>query len=549
MQPFRQELSFPGGYFPAQRKHQGIRGTVYRGSNAWHRALDGKWVSDTGPSSLGSSGAALSQLQVIDGQWAGTVGLGNIVTAFSTHFFVGTQAYINGVLIGASPGILSLIGAGGTVFPAGLAKPPAPTVSDSGVSSVNTFIGSYAIGVAASRPLTGGLSTVSNPSAVILIKNKKIRVTFGTPVSGQTHWRLYGTQKGLGSLGVTRRISSIADVPIATLFVDIEYFDGQLTDYAPLTNDPPPACVLVGSMGGCVFVITSSGQIFSSYVGAPESYPAKFVTSLAVRETPTGIRAGVSGVTVVSTANSLSAIVLSGSNLIPVIPRIIFGDIGFATANAYCMLFDGQIYGNSGQRGFIRTTNGGDPDSSFALPVMDYAKGLGYTAASTVVVPDPSHDAVLFCSGSTVLPFMRASNTWSTDMVMPGTVTAGVSLNGQAHLQVGSTLYGMDKAGGSPSGGWFIQDAYSDFGQGLGRKKLEECRVATGAGSFTVDMLADQGTTVGGLWPYSHTGPYNSPRKKQTYSFLESGAFKVSGTSGAQEFYAADIRGQYDTWF
>lgn len=549
MQPFRYPISFPYGYYPSQRIHQGFPGTVRRGQNSWHRGADGKWISDTGPLSLGSSGAALSQLQVINGQWAGTVGLGDIVTAFSTQFFVGSAAYVNGISIGASAGILSLI-VSGVAVPAGLDKPAAPVLTDSGTTSTNSFQGSYAIGVTAFRITSGAVSTVSNPSNVILIKNKKIRVTFGATQTGQTHWLLYGTQKGLGSLGVTRRISSIAAVPVATTFVDIEYFDGQLTDYAPLNNDKPPACVLVGAMGGCVFVITATGQIWPSFVGYPEAYPARFVTSLAVRETPTGIKAGVGGAQVVSTANSLSAIVLSGSNLIPILPRIIFGDIGFATANAYCMLFDGQIYGNSGQRGFIRTTNSGDPDSSFALPVMDYAKGLGFTALNTVVVPDPSHDAVLFCSGNIVLPFMRASNTWSTDMVMPGTVTAGVNLNGQAHLQVGSTLYGMDKAGGSPSGGWYISDAYSDFGQGFGRKKIEECRVATGTGNFTVDILGDQSATIGGMFPYTHAGPYNSPRKKQTYQFLaESGAFKIGGTSGAQEFQAAEIRGQHDSWF
>src|SRR6185369_15139091 len=187
LQEFEYDWDFSDGFFPDQPAFgRGvIPHTAKEGSNVWIYGREP--VSDRGATSLGTSGG-VSDLQVIGGQHAGCIGVGNIWRAFSTNFFTG-NAYINGANIGSVGSVLSLL-VGGVPTPAGLAAPGAPTLA--ATATLGRGNGALSVVVQAFRSTTGARSNRSAPSVTIAVQNKLVRVTFPTPVSGQTHWIIGG---------------------------------------------------------------------------------------------------------------------------------------------------------------------------------------------------------------------------------------------------------------------------------------------------------------------------------------------------------------------
>lgn len=540
MTPF----SFPfiprEGFYPDQPEFPGrMDGTIVEAVNAW--LFGEKWVSDRGTSNVGTSGG-VSDLQVIGGQSAGVIGAGNLWRAFSTLWGVGSSLVLNGSVIGSSPGILSLQ-VGGSFVPAGLATPNAPTFAATGTAG--RLNGAYSVTVQAYRSTTGARSSRSSPSATISVSNKKGLLTFPTPVSGQTHWIIGGSIRAVPQ-GPWYRITSIAIVPIATLSVTIDWVNGELGGLMAINFDQPPACTHVAALGGVVTALgTGTGGYGArpSVVAQPEAFPPEYGFDLPVRESITGVQPGIDGVVLVSTANGLMGL-LVGSGTSPVLARVIFGSVGFARANSFTAVYD-QIYGFSSKSGLVRTHGGEEPDSSWARPVQKYLERNGATSANTVVVQDQSHDAVIVAFGTKALPFMRATNRWSSPITLPGTVTAGVALNGVGVLQVGSSIFSLDSAGAGSN--WFLRTPY--FGNGLTVLQTTEYRAAANA-NITYDLLIpdatfEAGTSIGGLFPKTITAPFGAAgaRVLKPNRKFRAVAHKASGSTGGQTPLFAELKG------
>lgn len=530
--------SFENGFYPSQNASGPgiVPATIYDCLNVW---LKGRvLVSDRGVTAGASTGGAVP-LMTIESTHGGMTGGGTVTTAFSTRWFAGTgNAYIGGSLIGASDGHLMLVA--GSAVAAGLSAPSTPTVADSGVAG-SKLNGSYSIALAVYRSTTGALSSRSAPSAVLALKNKKLRITWPAVPTGATHWVIYGSRRGYGATGPWFRIGSygLTALPTATYFpggtttLDIEWFDGELGDVAYIDNDPSPTNVThCAVLGGSMVALVGNGLIRPSKVGYPEAFPPQFATNLAVREAITGCNArSTDGVVFVSTANSLNALV-TGNDLTPVLPRGIWENTGFAHGNGFCFHMD-QIYGFSGQKGPVRTHGGESPDDSFAVPVLKYMEDNGFTAANTIVVDAPNNAAVLFCSGNRALPFMM--DGWSGPIALPGTVTAGVTLGGVGYVSIGGTLYSLDTAGAGSS--WYMQSPYVDVGGKL--MTLVEF-YAQAKDNMTLDLFNFvTGATVGGKFPWSFTAPHGSPKMLKPNRKVRGLALKVSGSTGAQSFYQA----------
>lgn len=539
--PFKSIFLPRDGFFPDQLPFSPeFRDTIIEGSNSffWNE----EWVSDRGTSSVGSSGG-VSDLAIIGGQTAGVIGAGNLWRAFSTLWGVGSSLVLNGSVIGSSPGILSLQ-VGGSFVPAGLATPNAPTFAASATSG--RLNGAYSVVVQAYRQTTGARSSRSASSATISVSNKKGTLTFPTPVTGQTHWIIGGSIRAIPQ-GPWYRLTGQVIVPVATLSIDIDWVNGELGSLMAINYDQPPACTHCAASGSVMLALgTGTGNYGCrpSILAQPEAFPLEFGFDLPVREAITGVSPGIDGVVLVSTANGLMGLLLSGASLTPILARVIFGNVGFARANAFCAVYD-QIYGFSTKAGLVRTHGGEEPDSSWAAPVQKYLEKNGATAANTVVVQDQSHDAVIVAFTNKALPYMRASGRWSAPITLPGTVSAGIALNGVGVFQVGSTIYSLDSAGAG--GNWFLRTPY--FGNGFTVLQTTEYRAAANS-NITYDFVVpdatwESPTSIGGLFPYSLTAPFGALGKRvlKPNRKFRAGGHKASGTTGNQTPIYAEMVG------
>lgn len=544
------EFPFTAGYFPNCNLLETIPQIIFDGSNVWLRG-PGNIIGDLGFGGAGSAGGSIAPAMVSRNQLAGLVGGGVVTDHDGIPWFEGPSgpAFLGGANLGVSNGILMLV-IGGVATPAGLAKPGAPLIDLLGGPSVK-IKGSYSIAIEAYRSTTGAVSTRSDFSNVVFGKNTKMRIIQpGSLDSGATHALVCATLRGYGSIGPQFRVTTIPPIPRATYLnaaavpIELEFYDGDLGDLAFLANDPPlvgTACASLGATMLDLGVIGGYG-ISPSNQGFPEAFDPTKISFLAAKEPITGvIPYSAEGVVYVSTANSLNLLVITGSDVVPVLPRGLFSGCGFAGPNSFC-LAGYTIYGFSGQMGAVRTQGSREPDWSFALPVLTKFQELGFTSANTVVAYAPDQGAVLFCSGNKALPFMLAQQIWGPPITLPGTITAGTTVNNQAVLLVGSSTYNMNSGSGAGVNG-FIKSAYHQGpAHGAYAHNLKWIRVLSvfGSNSFSYEVLKDgTSTNVSPLYPWTPTNAAFGSRR--TSSSCHNYALKVSGIQGGQKYYGATL--------
>ncbi len=374
-------------------------------------------------------------------------------------------------------------------------------------------------------------------------------MTFPAAPPGTTHWIIGGSISGIPQ-GPWYRLTNVAIVPVATAFVDIDFVNGELGALMAINYDVPPAATHCAALGAVMLALgtgTGGYGVRSSIVAQPEAFPLEYGFDLPVRESITGVQPGLDGIVLVSTRNGLMGLLLSGSANPPVLSRVIFGNVGFDTSNAYTSVYN-QIYGFSSKAGAVRTQGSEEPDSSFAFPVQKYFELHGFTSSNTKVIQDQAHDAVIYASGNKAVPYMRAINRWSAPITLPGTVSAGIALNGLGHLQIGSTVYALDQAAAGTS--WFLRGPY--FGDSLNVKVAKEFR-AGAIGAVTYDLQVPNAdwsapVSIGGVFPYTVTPPFGAAgsRVKKPNRRFRAACLKASGTTGGESPLPATLSGYED---
>jgi len=501
-------------------------------------------VGDTGAQLVQASGG-LSPLVVAGGQVAGmTGGFGTVTDHASATWFAGAgNAVKNNVVLGASAGRLYLMSSGVAVE-AGLdAITGAPQIDANGAASTKGLQGTYSLRLAPFRLSTGAKGNAGPASSAVAVNKKKVRVlVWPSTVTGQTHWGLYLTRRGLGLVGphFLLRIITLAE---AIPNYEIDFADNELTSLAPFASGKPPACTHCAGLGPMMLAIGARNgyNIAPSLFNLPEEYDVAHETSLASKESVTGVTGRASdGILYVSTRNSLSAVVMSGNDFLPVLVRGIWENTGFAHGNGFTLV-ENEIYGMSGKRGPVRTQGSDAPDKSFAIPVLEYMKASGFTAANTHVASDFDNDCVYYASGNRALPFMRSLGVWSTPIILPGTVTGAVTINGMGLLQVGSNLFALDANTGAPA--WFIQSPYYMGPQGMKHhRKTPRYWKGSGKGSLIVDLMANKGGSVKSFIQedgHSKTKKF-VVKKDGAGKDIVSIAAKIAGV-GAQEFHSGEL--------
>lgn len=106
-----------------------------------------------------------------------------------------------------------------------------PKVEES-LESSQKMNGSYSICLSAFRKGEGILSVPSPASEVVTVRNRKLRITFPEIPEGHTHWVVYGTRRGYGSVGPWYRVPQNPDTGEARTdsVLDIDWTDGELVN-------------------------------------------------------------------------------------------------------------------------------------------------------------------------------------------------------------------------------------------------------------------------------------------------------------------------------
>lgn len=542
-------IRFYAGFYPDQNIVDGIDGTMIDGENVWIQGYD-RAVSDVGPTLFGASGGGaggLAPLMVAGGliagitNAAGGIGYGSVTSHNNTDWFagkVGESAYKNNALLGASAGRLYLVN-GGVPLEAGLDPiTGAPVIDALGSASTKGLSGTYSIRLAPVRLVTGAKGNAGPASSTVAVNKKKIRVnSWPATVTGQTHWAIYITLRGYGLVG-PHFLYKIITTGDAVVNYEIDFYDNELTSVAPFTSGKPPACTHCAGLGPMMVGIGGLGGygITPSLFNLPEEYDPAHYTFLAKKEPVTGVGSGSDGSLIVATRNSLSGLVMSGNDFLPVLVRGIWENTGFAHGNGFT-IFEDQICGMAGS-GPVMSQGSEVPDTSFATPVLKYLKAKGFTAANTHVCHDYNNNCFFLVSGNWALPYMRGRRIWSAPVRLSGTATGAVTINGQGLVQIAGNLYSLNTANGGST--WYAQ---SPFTLRTHHRKTARYWKGSGNASLTVDIMANKGASVQTLSQEAVHSKLKKFVKKKDGSGkdIQSLGVKISGTTGNQEFEFGEL--------
>lgn len=525
-----------GGYTPTQPRAGGLNDTIYDGQNVWVWG-NGLLESAKGLASSSSDGGA-NPLMNVGSTYGGVTGGGTVVRAFGVEWAAGTGTALEGTtaLGTVSSNLrLSTSFAASSLVNAGIAQPSAPTLADSGVVGKND--GSYSVALTAIRSATGAESTRSLPSLPITVSGHKITVNFPAVPSGADKWGIYVTFRGFGTTGPWFHHS---DVNTGGGSVQIDWYNGELGDEAPIDHDVPPTCTHCFAVNSVMVAAGTFGQsgLSPSIPGSPEAFPPDFTVFLPGGGAITSCKAtGFEGTVLVATARSLTAVIgTNNADVSPIMVRQIWPTTGFLTGNAWCTV-EGEIYGFSGQRGPVRTRGDGPPDSTFALDVIKKFADAGFTGSNTVVGYDPTTDSIVFASGTIALCYSRTNGWWHCPMTLPGSAVTSVTVGGQLFIDCGSNTLNSFEGGSGTS--WFVIPAFTDFGQPEFNHTLVRFRCTSNA-SMTADLLADNDTstslqTIAVTAPFSTWIHLNLRNKKNA-------SIKVSGSGSAQSIYELQLQ-------
>lgn len=547
---------FKNGFWPTTALVYGVPDCLIAGQGLWNKG-QGLFVTAKGfGGSVANSGGANPLLNVAS-SYGGLTGGGSISQAFAAgvYFFAGTgTAFVGGVSLGSVQGGTITIFTGGSTVKAGLLPPGAPVIADSGAAGHNN--GAYSVAVTAIRSLTGGESTVSQPSNVISVANHGIKITSLPSIdSGANKIGIYATKRGFGSIGPYFHLYDVA-IPSLPYTIQVPgditpgWIDAQLGDLAPLDFSIPPVCnfcFVINSVvvaAGCYGDNTtrSGAGLSPSYPNKPEAFPTRFVVFIPGGGTITMVKgSGIEGAVMVGTASSLNLVTASQSTISPLNVRPIWPNTGLSSASQIASI-GGELFAWIGRpvRGYIGSE--GDPDDSasqFAAPVFKFFEANNYSA-NTVVVYDGPRNCVWWINGTIGIAYNRWNGQWNTPMTMPASIVTGISEPGTNRALL------SDSAGNlyTPETGSGV--SWSLVGQMQGGDFASFPKTLIGAKAIintacTMDYFTDLNTSVAArsvAQGANQTGPFDHANIQQIHTF----SLGLHGSdAGGKEVHGIDV--------
>jgi len=514
------------GFIPTQPGLDGVPDSLQDGRNLLIFG-NGKPLSAKGPLAGGASGSPRPAMNVKAG-FGGVSNYGTVLSFFDLIFAAGSGTVtLDGSPLGSIADQL-VVNSGGLVV-LGVGAPGAPTVSTS-PPTAGRLAGAYSMALTAIQVL-GNLTSESSrgtPSVAVSLTNKKFRVTAwpATPtgcVASRDKWGVYFPFRGFPTQGPWRHL---IDIPMNTaLPYDIDFLDGELGHLAPLDYDPPPVtgAKFIFTIDNVMTIVGPGGRLNPSVPLLPAAYPPDQASFLARGEDVTSCRSsGGSGRIALACANSVHEVIASGDATIsPIITYPRWPSVGFVGSSSWCFVHD-TIVGMSGAMGPVMGSLDSPPTSDFADNVKTFFEDNGFTSANTVVGYDPSIGAVIFMSGTLAVPYM-GNGVWSAPVVMPGTVSTAVTVNGRLLVDISGTSYTFEGGTGTD---FYAIPAWWD-GNNEFLKTIVRMRAASDV-SVTIQPLTDLSLTPV-IPSFSSAAQHGNPKRLNLRN-VTSFTAKISGT-------------------
>jgi hypothetical protein len=434
-----------------------LDGYMAPGSVGLYPDGDGLLRAFGAPSDTGILGALYAT--VIANDHGGMQGKGTVIAYRSSPaagsdsiLFVGPYNVIrNGAVVALGTNRMQMKVGAGSPFELGLNPPSTPTVvaEASGGTKVD---GSYAFAAAVKRSVTNGVSNASPRTAPIPVSaggRFKVTIPPQNTLDPQVDiYQVYATVANFSTIGVlflAKEYKYGTDVPVGGGDVYLDFYDAELLGIAGgYLYLKPPDCTHLFTLGGYVMAAgcypTGGWGVAPSLLNKPDAYDPDTVAFLnpgAPITACTG-RAG-DGFQYIACRDSLHGCILTGDPTAPVLCRVLWGNDGFVSGNQLCYV-ETELWGMSSARGPVRTSQGSEPDRSFARRVQHTLEAMGPTA---VVGFDPASNQIVYAGGSTAIAYMRGmgGDTWSAPMPLPGVVQSRVTVGGQLYLVIDNTLH------------------------------------------------------------------------------------------------------------
>lgn len=324
--------------------------------------------------------------------------------------------------------------------------------------------------------------------------------------------------------------STAGNTAIINQLIVLDFSDADLqARLAPIDHNVPPVGVwafqlesvfaVVGCYGDTVTgpnVSAPGNSIAVSKVNKFEAFPAENI--LALPAAPTGIAQRASdSFTYVWGTSYLAACTFTGGTP-PLSLQVLWANTGFSNQHSACIAAGGQLYGFSSQRGPIRITSDGEPDTEFAKKVQKTVEG--WTAANVVVGWDSDHTQVVYMHGSTLLCFNTTIEKWSSPVDISASPMSIVGSVVSAATNGSSLAFSFNNSGtftaysfntGTSGSIW---EAYSTWRTGGAPEKLKT--IGGVRGSFKHDDAVTNTSITTKVYKQDSNGIYQTSSAAKT---------------------------------
>lgn len=387
---------------------------------------------------------------------------------------------------------------------AGLSQPSSPDIGI--VQTVGDVSKPISAKIERRRPSTGARSLASPTSAVIVPASNRVRVTFPTASTGQTHWRVYFTFQGFGGTGIhyLAKYSTYTDIPESTVSagtvdgiarsLEFNFQDGDLIPVEASYDDyTPPAAThalklqnilnLVGCYSDAVTDPTSTNPgtcIAVSKINNYESYIPTHLLFLPEQVVDVLARP-IDDFGYIACENSIHAIQYvgyRGEELPPCTITTVLPDIGIQYPHNWCH-FRGRLLIYTAEGNLLMMGDDGSFDGDFAAPIRSIIQN--WSTANTIVGYDPKNDLIIIANGKRILCYnlsggSRWRQIWLPDFSVTGDVYSCTTSKRRLYITVNNassyTAYSFDTGSANapmsfvsnwqnlPGGNLFAKDIY-----------------------------------------------------------------------------------------
>jgi hypothetical protein len=550
---FQLNFEIGDGYWPNQRPSRSRPRTAIKGRDF---IINGDGYAQVWNGMLSTAMAGATTAMLIENDPGGINGSGTVIGfRGNSVLFIGSGTVIRaGTSIGVATTSLQIL-IGGSTYVMGLDPPSAPVIP--APSGAGKCEGVYSFRLTYFRSVTGEESNHSAMSNIVVC-SPSTSGTISVPIPtaagqpGVDRVRIYASRAGFGAIGPHLFLQETSSLGSSVV---VSFYDADLTSVlSPYNRNKPPTGTHVATIGGIIIVMGCFGGygLSPSIQAYPGAHDFTQVMFLKPGQPITGVKGdGLEGYVVVSCADSIHGVLYAPSPASSILSRVISSNVGFPTSNSWTVI-GGEIWGVSGQRGFVRSGGDGNFDSTFAYPILSDLDA--YAGAGWVVGHDPGSDMVVFANGTKAWAYNRGAegHVWSAPLTLPGTVQSAVTAGGKLLLVIGGTLYQFNAGSGPVGGDAQVTPVFQDNGDQASQKQVHQVAVDAN-GPVTYKVLTDlslAGTDaplVGGVAVPGagsrHGGPQNTLVNGRSFSF----DFRMAGAGTRID--SAAMRGvEWEDW-